>query len=351
MHVPVSCGFPTSVTASAALRPATASATPSGASQLSIVGAEVTPCAHSLFQQPWWLDALAPGLWDAAVAVKDGEIIGRLPFVRRRRFGLTIFGQPPLTPFLGPWVKAATGKAHAKLAHDHEILGNLIAALPEHDIFAQCFHHSVTNCIQFHWNAFSQSVGYTYIIDELDEPERIWAGFSAKLRGHIRGAERQVIVRALDDIETFIALNMMTFERQGLSLPYSVALVRRLDAACSARGVRRMFFAEGADDGVAHAAVYLVWDAESAYNLMIGSDPLGRSSGAISLLMWEAIKFAGQVTKRFDFEGSMLRPVEHFIRSFGARQVQYPRLARGGTLKGRLALLAHELRRALSGPS
>jgi Acetyltransferase (GNAT) domain len=100
----------------------------------------------------------------------------------------------------------------------------------------------------------------------------------------------------------------MTYERQGMSMPYSAEQIRRLDAACSARGVRRILLAEGVD-GTPHAAVYLVWDAESAYSLMSGNDPHLRSSGAISLLRWEAIKFASQVTRRFDFEGSMLQPV------------------------------------------
>jgi hypothetical protein len=76
---------------------------------------------------------------------------------------------------------------------------------------------------------------------------------------------------------------------------------------------------------------------------MAGSDPRFRTSGAMSLLTWEAIKYAGQVTRRFDFEGSMLRPVERFFRAFGGRQVQLPRLARGATLKGQLALIATDL--------
>jgi hypothetical protein len=67
---------------------------------------DAAACTHSLFEQPWWLDAVAPGNWDAATVTSDGEIIGRLPYVRMRRCGLTILGQPPLTQFLGPWMPA-----------------------------------------------------------------------------------------------------------------------------------------------------------------------------------------------------------------------------------------------------
>jgi hypothetical protein len=56
---------------------------------------------------------------------------------------------------------------------------------------------------------------------------------------------------------------------------------------------------------------------------MGGANPELRSSGATSLCLWEAIRFASKVCSRFDFEGSMIEPVERFFRGFGARQVPY----------------------------
>ena len=63
----------------------------------------------------------------------------------------------------------------------------------------------------------------------------------------IRKAEQQVVVRSIEDVEIFIALNRMTSSARECRMPYSAELVRRLDAACSARGVRRILLAEGAD--------------------------------------------------------------------------------------------------------
>lgn len=56
---------------------------------------------------------------------------------------------------------------------------------------------------------------------------------------------------------------------------------------------------------------------------MGGGDPALRNSGATSLCMWEAIRFAATVTKSFDFEGSMIEPVERYFRAFGAIQTPY----------------------------
>ena len=67
----------------------------------------------------------------------------------------------------------------------------------------------------------------------------------------------------------------------------------------------------------------LVWNEHCAYYLMGGGDPELRSSGATSLAMWQAIQFAATVSRIFDFEGSMIEPIERFFRGFGAVQTPY----------------------------
>jgi hypothetical protein len=74
---------------------------------------------------------------------------------------------------------------------------------------------------------------------------------------------------------------------------------------------------------------------------MGGGDPALRNSGATSMVLWQAITFAATVTKRFDFEGSMLEPVERFFRAFGARQTPYFRVTRSGRLM-RLAIAGRQ---------
>ena len=53
-----------------------------------------------------------------------------------------------------------------------------------------------------------------------------------------------------------------------------------------------------------------------------------------------AIIRARVVTDVFDFEGSMLQPVERFFRAFGSRQTPYLRVSRR-TARARAALAAH----------
>jgi hypothetical protein len=82
-----------------------------------------------------------------------------------------------------------------------------------------------------------------------------------------------------------------------------------------------LFACDDADQ--VHAVAYVVWDRHAAFYLLGGGDPELRTSGAASLLMWEAIMQARGVTDVFDFEGSMLKPIERFFRAFGAQQTPY----------------------------
>ena len=47
------------------------------------------PWVNSLFEQPWWLDAVASGRWSAAAVRRGSEVVARLPFLQRRTAGRT----------------------------------------------------------------------------------------------------------------------------------------------------------------------------------------------------------------------------------------------------------------------
>src|SRR5581483_4608438 len=77
------------------------------------------------------------------------------------------------------------------------------------------------------------------------------------------------------------------------------------------------------ESGRMHSAAMFVHDERTTWYLLGGSDTELRASGSASLLMWEGIRAAGSRSTAFDFEGSMLRHVERFVRNFGGEPVPY----------------------------
>jgi len=278
-----------------------------------------------IFCKAWWLDATAGDSWDVVIVESDNEIVASLPFVKKKnKFGFTILTQPALTQYLGPWLKFSSDKYASRLGQEKDLLQELYHKLPKHDYYCQKWHLERTNWLPLYWMGYRQTTRYTYRINDLSDLDLIWAGLQKNSRKSIRRCEEdlKIVVRTDLSIDDFLKLNRQVFYRQGMKVPYKDDLVYRIDEAASKNNAKQIFIAED-PEGRRHGAMFLIWDSDSAYALMGGSDPELRESGAISLVRWEAIKFASAVTKRFDFEGSMIEGVERSYRSFGAIQTPY----------------------------
>jgi hypothetical protein len=281
-----------------------------------------TEFANAIFQQPWWLDAVAPGRWGEATCERNGRVVARLPYVVRGRPRLGMLTQSSLTQTLGPWVEPSSARPARALAREHELLGELEAGLPRASAFSQQFSPAVLNALPFHWAGYHLEVRYTYRLEGLESTDALWDGLRGNVRREIRKARTRVEV--VDDLglDRFYDVLSKTYTRQRIPTPHSLAELERLEAACARRGAGATLFARD-DAGQVHAVAWAVWDRRAAYYLLAGAEPHLRNSGASSLLVWEAIMRARAVTDVFDFHGSMLQPVERFFRAFGGRQTPY----------------------------
>lgn len=291
----------------------------------------MTP-TNSLFEEPWWLDAAAPGAWDAVEIGRGDAIVARLPYVRHSRLGRAVLTQPALSPTLGPWLAPSDGKPSRRLEVEKERLNELIEGLPPFGHFRQNFSPAIRNWLPFHWAGFSASVRYTYRLEALEDEAALWSGLSESTRRQVRKAEREVEIRP-GELGELLELGERTFRRQGISPPYSRDQVERVDEAAATRGARTILVAADAQ-GRRHAAAYLVHDQRATYYLLGGRDEELAASGAPSGVLWEAIRTTPGRSALFDFEGSMIEPIERFFRGFGGRQTAYFRVEKSRGLLG-----------------
>lgn len=277
-----------------------------------------------IFSKDWWLDAVAgEENWDVVLVERGEIIVASLPYIVKKKFFLRYISMPKLTQTAGVWMKYPDGQKYTnKISFEREVCKEIIEKLPQVDAYAQNFHYSFTNWLPFYWEGFNQTTFYTYVLENLQDHEMLFSGFKENIRREIRKAEKKVKVYRGDSIEDFFLMVKKTFDRQNQTVPYDLTLLKRLDAACRKENCRKIFFAADERNRI-HSAIYVIWDSECAYYLMGGGDPDLRNSGATSLLMWEAIKFASSVTKSFNFEGSMIQPIERFFSGFGANQKPY----------------------------
>jgi hypothetical protein len=184
--------------------------------------AGTVPHAYGLCQQSWWLEAVAPGAWDAVTleAGGAGGVLAWLPFLRKRKLGLTILTQPPLTPFLGPWLEPLASRSITQIGQQHKILEELVARLPRHDVLRQSFHHSVGNCCRSSGPASSRQRSTPTCCRTWATSSACGRGLESDKRRMIRKAEQELAVRVDDDIDKFLHFHRAVFARRSLPLPY-----------------------------------------------------------------------------------------------------------------------------------
>jgi lipid II:glycine glycyltransferase (peptidoglycan interpeptide bridge formation enzyme) len=215
-----------------------------------------------------------------------------------------------------------SGKRVSVTNREMEILAIFAKHLSKEKVFYQCFHPSSVNWLPFLWHRFQQTSRFTYVLDDLSNLDAIWDGMDSKLRNTVRKARTLGIEVRECDADTVFALSSKTFAWQGLANPFSRDYFARLVGAAQANN-SGVCLAAADKRGQVHAATLLVWDQKRTYYLVAGGDPDLRRSGAQPLLTWEGIQFASKHSAAFDFEGSILEPIEGAFRQFGGKQVPY----------------------------
>ena len=281
------------------------------------------PTSYCIFQEPWWLDAVAPSAWREITVSSGGVLRARWPIYEEQRGLFHVITLPPLTHRLGPWLDLGDAtKSARRYEVEKDLTNELLEQLPSYDILQINCHSGITNMLPFVWNGFEETARYTYVIDLAQSEEELWGALRENIRRESRKARKQLTIETTTDIEACIKLIGKSYARQGNPNPFDSQPMRRLDAACAQRGRREILVARD-ESGALHAALYLVWDSKVTYYLAGGADPELRTSGAHSLLVWEAILRSKARSVEFDMTGSMVESIERFFRAFGGQQRVY----------------------------
>jgi|HubBroStandDraft_2_1064218.scaffolds.fasta_scaffold02731_2 hypothetical protein len=296
----------------------------------------------SIFTDRWWLDAVAPGMYEILEIRRGDGIQAAWPIVYRESDGDKHVCMPAFTQKLGILFAPSKANPIEEQSKKQKLATELIEQLGETASFHQNFHETFTDWLPFYWRGYVQTTRYSYVLEDISDPSVLWNNVRQKAKTEIRKAQKLGIqIRDDLDLEQFTEIIRKTFARQSRSPLGSDELVSRLDAAC-AKNAGRKIFAGVDSQGRVHAAVYMTWSGNTAYTLMGGGDPDLRQSNAYRLVCWEAMIFASSIARRFDFVGSILPQVEPVFRGLGAKQVPYFSISKVPPVPGTLRAFVRE---------
>jgi len=288
---------------------------------------DVTKCANNIFEQPWWLNTVAENQWEDITIVENSEIIARWPIVTKKKFLYNRITMPQLTQTLGIWFQTIDSSEIDKLSKQKQIIFALLEKLPHSNNLSVRLDSSLKYFLPFVWRGYTIKPLISYKIADLSDIRHVYSNFDKTAKKNIRSAEKKIIIRDDLDIQVLIDAINQTFSAQKRNAPDMNNLIIDIARECKKHNSGKLLAAVDTDGNV-HACSYFVYDDQKFYYLISGSNPQYRTSGAQSLIIWEAIKFASTVSKEFDFEGSMIEGIEKFFRQFGGKPTVYYQISK-----------------------
>ena len=283
-----------------------------------------------LFCQPWWLDAVCgEENWEVIVDKKNGNLLGGWPYQLKRKYGLRYLINPVLTQVTGPVINYPKGLGQInKQSFEKKVIDNLIDHLPGFDWLQMNLDYDILNWQPFYWKGFSQTMRYTYIIDNPSEdPDILLTTFSKNARQEIKKARQHLTVRSGLEFRQFYELNQKSFQRQKLEMPLSPEVTGRIINACKEHKNSEILYTIDEASNI-HSGLMVVWDNKYLYFLLSGGDQKYRKSGSKFLLAYHAILLAARLGLSVNFEGSMIENIAYFNRQFGARPLPFHQISK-----------------------
>jgi hypothetical protein len=301
----------------------------------------------ALFHEDWWLHAATGGRYQEVTVTSGSAVVGRLPFVTRRRMGFTELRMPPFTHVLGPAVEPGSGKYQTQLSRRLSIIRALIDQLPKFDYFKQAIDWSISDGLAFQDRGFRASVNYTFEIDCRRNLDDIWRAMNFKVRQHIRRAEEKLSVAPVADPNEFLHFYMANLQQIRRTTFIEFATFPDAFSESQARDSGEILCARW-PDGKPAAMVYLVWGHGTMYYLLSTRAHDRADNGSVNLLIWSAVKRAHERGLLFDLDGVSTTGTARFLSGFGGQLKARIIVERSSLVYG---AIQHTRRRFISGRS
>lgn len=280
-----------------------------------------------IFMQDWWLNIATNNSWDVLLIEKNDEIIAAMPVFIRKRYCFLSIVPPNLTPRNGLYIKREDNcNLYSFYERENNIMEDLANQINKRhlSLFVYSFFPEIKSHLGFYWHGFNATIHYTYKVD-VSDIDKTFLSFHKKRRQYIRDAQRNVssIITKDYDIEYLYSLWQKIFKRQNIQTPVSFKMFSTLVKESEKRNQGKMFVAKDKDKNVL-AFLFIVWDKETCYNLISARNEEKDCFHTESLLIYSAMCFINSIgLKDYDMEGSMIKGVERYFRSFSAKQTPY----------------------------
>lgn len=271
-----------------------------------------------------WLSIYGNQLHMVGVYKDDKQLIGGFFYLKTKKMGLDFIKLPPYTPHCGLFFINESKNQASRNSFAKDVVNEVCTYFNslKSALTVLAFPTAVTDMQPFIWHKYKVIPNYTYRIGLQNSLEEIKSHFDSK--------NRNVINKALKE---GVDVQCNTLSKEQL-FGFFNANLSATGANIYPEVLRKIVFNFSDDSNTFHFSAYkegqllgtvmCVYDKQTCYYLLGSVNKQSGIAGVNNLLVQYSIEKAKDLgCMVFDFEGSMLKGVEKFFRSFGPQMYPY----------------------------
>lgn len=297
----------------------------------------------TIFHKTDWLQLIDHDI-AICVILNDEKIRAGVALIKTTKNGVSGYHIPPYTQYFSPLFGSIEDGKNS-LTEEHACIKAILEEIKHTshlDFKLPHGHHSI---LPYHWKGFETAVNITHIITgnlagylndlnknklrELKKLQVLVSNGEITIEQDIKESELIQLMQQTSERKTFDAKSSLA---AGLVLNADIAFAKKIVIRSKEHGLLAFGF--------------FPYDRKAVYNLINASvrvtDPVLKTINL--LLLYQAIEFALNSGRTFDFEGSMLPGVETFCRLMGGTQVPVYRVQKSTSLRFSLLRAAKQIK-------
>jgi hypothetical protein len=257
--------------------------------------------------------------------VKNGNILGALPVFYKKRYGINVITQIPLTLYNGSLFFFDNEiKSQKREQYRSEMLESLITQIQKEFGFCNFSNHPSINDVRpFYWNKWEIIPQYTYRI-ALGDEEKMWENFSSSLRRKINHGDNECfIIKEENDPDNLINLHWESYSRKGMNTIIDRALMKKFIKKTLEKNIGKIFTISDNKGVITSSRAVLCWN-NIVYDWIAGTSVKSKESNSTHFLLWKILQiYSRKGCRFFDFMGANTKKILDFKRSFGGELTTY----------------------------
>lgn len=280
----------------------------------------------AVYGQTWYLDAIYPN-WSSVMVYEKDQWVAVMPIKIKSKWGIKYALQPKFAQHLGVFFKPSQNLIRKELSSQKKIINLIINTLQNKlKLFEFHFSPKFRYFLPFQNEGFKVHQRLTYELDTDTTIEKLYSCYSSRVTDHIKKAEKNDLTanRSFD-----IAPLLKLCRENQIIDSKDVTRLEKLWKELKARNMGFCYYVQDQEGTIHSGGAFIKYNGRLIF-ILLSTDTRYKNLGSTSLLIHNALKVAVMDPEChcFDFEGSMIRGVEHYFQAFNPEMVTYLKICK-----------------------